>query len=100
MVSLCALFSCTNSPLPAGRALLVLWCHQQPAATAAGWLRLSQGDVVLGTSSLMRSLWWKQDVKHRMGVAITFIAVLKVIMLKSYYHVFWIGAKNVNIGPQ
>lgn len=69
-----------------GKALLVLWCS--PAATAAGWLRLSQGDVVLGKSSLVCSLWWKQDVKHRIGVAIAFIAVLKVILLKSYYHVF------------
>lgn len=48
----------------------------------------------------MCRLWWKQDVKHRMGVAIAFIAVLKVILLKSYYHVFGMGAKNVNIGPQ
>lgn len=48
----------------------------------------------------MCSLWWKQDVKHRMGVAITFIAVLKVTLLKSYFHVFWTGAQNVNIGPQ
>jgi len=82
------------------RALLIFFCHQQPAATAAGWLGLSQGDVVFSKSSLMCSLWWKQDVKHRMGVAITFIAVLKVILFKSHYCVFWVGAKNVNIGPQ
>lgn len=93
-----AWFSCSCSPPPAGRAPLVLWCHQQPPP--AGRLRLSQGDVVLVQSSLMCSLWWKQDVKHRMGVAIAFIAVLKVILLKSYYHVFWTGAKNVNVGPQ
>jgi len=89
----------SSLPCPAGRARLILWCHQQPAATTAGWLRLSQGDAVLGEISLMCSLWWKQDVKHRMGAAIAFIAVLKLILLESYYHVFWTGAKNVNIGP-
>lgn len=60
---------------------LVSPSSQQPLP--AGWLRLSQGDVVLGKSSLICSLWWKQDVKHRMGVAIAFIAVLEVILLKS-----------------